>query len=171
MISRDFGRNKYLYNGKELQEDLGLDWYDYGFRFNDPALGRWHSQDLLSERYYTQSPYQYVMNNPISHFDPDGTSTHTDSSGVVVAVYDDGDHSIYRHNSLPDSYAQDDDGLEYETVKDNNGNEKQVATNKLSGGETMGETDYWDEFISPETGKVMTSTIIQFNKSWDPTEG
>ena len=31
--------NKYLYNGKELQEDVfngvAFDWYDYGFRFPD----------------------------------------------------------------------------------------------------------------------------------------
>ena len=39
--------NKYLYNGKELQTDLNLDWYDYGFRFYDPALARFISVGIL----------------------------------------------------------------------------------------------------------------------------
>lgn len=66
--------NKYLYNGKELQDDLGLDWYDYGARFYDPSLGRFFSQDAFAEKYIDFSPYQYGANNPILFIDVNGDS-------------------------------------------------------------------------------------------------
>jgi RHS repeat-associated protein len=70
--------NKYLYNGKELQDELlgsvNLDWYDYGARMYDPALGRFHTMDPLSEIYSYQSPFAYAANNPISNIDFMGMS-------------------------------------------------------------------------------------------------
>src|SRR4029453_7726249 len=41
--------NKRQYNGKELQNELALDWYDYGARLYDPQLGKWHNIDPLAE--------------------------------------------------------------------------------------------------------------------------
>jgi len=62
----------YTYNGKEEQNELGLNWHDYGARRYDVSLGRWMSTDPFAERYETLSPYTYVSNNPVNAIDPDG---------------------------------------------------------------------------------------------------
>lgn len=85
-ISNPGSDNKYLYNGKELQdENLGgvnLDWYDYGARFYDPQIGRWHTIDLLTDLHTDYTPYAYCYNNPIKLIDPFGLdSTYYNGSG------------------------------------------------------------------------------------------
>jgi|GEM_PF-1819460 len=73
------GENKYLYNGKELQDDevgsIGLDWYDYGARMYDPQIGRFHTKDPLMEWHFNNTPYHYCFNNPINFIDPFGLDT------------------------------------------------------------------------------------------------
>ncbi len=56
---------------------VNLDWYDYGARFYDPGLGRWHTPDPLAEKYESWSVYQYVRNDPILRIDPNGMDDYT----------------------------------------------------------------------------------------------
>jgi RHS repeat-associated protein len=72
--------NKYLYQGKEYQDDAVdlnddsrtdtyLNWYDFGARFYDPQIARWHVPDPAGQ---DASPYVAMGNNPVSIVDPDG---------------------------------------------------------------------------------------------------
>ena len=59
----------YLYNGKEFNDDFGLDMLDYGARWYDPSIGRFHSIDPMAEANTHQSGYVYADNNPIKFID------------------------------------------------------------------------------------------------------
>ncbi len=51
---------------------MGVNCYDYGARFYDPALARFTTIDPLAETYNFQSPFAYAANNPIKLVDKDG---------------------------------------------------------------------------------------------------
>jgi RHS repeat-associated protein len=72
--------NKYLYNGKEEQEETG--WLDYRVRMYDASIGRWFNVDPIAEKYYSFSSYAYCSNNPIL-LEPLGALLE-DTSGVSL---------------------------------------------------------------------------------------
>ena len=65
-------KQDYLYNGKELQDELNLGWLDYGARMYMPELGRWLKMDKKAELYANMTPYCYAANTPTNAIDPDG---------------------------------------------------------------------------------------------------
>ena len=87
------------FTGKELDKESHIGLYYFGARYYDAEVGRFVGVDPLADEYPSWSPYVYVKNNPLSYFDPNGTSTYTDSSGTVTRVTDDGHKSIFRENA------------------------------------------------------------------------
>jgi RHS repeat-associated protein len=148
-ILREFvnsgGPEKYLTTHHERDVETGLDYR--GARYYDSDVARFLSVDALAGLAPSWTPYRYAFNNPISYSDPTGNfeSTHTDKDGNVVAVYNDGDNGVYKHDDLS-SWDQ-----------------KSTLSRSGSGVSHMGETKYWDEF-----GGHAGKTRILFGQSWEP---
>jgi len=73
---------KYKYNGKEWQDELGLNLYDYEARLYDPAIGRMLQIDPNAYKYGKHTPYNYAFNNPVLVTDPDGKDGIVSGSGT-----------------------------------------------------------------------------------------
>ena len=77
----------YKYNGKELDQKGGLDWYDYGARMYDATLGRFMKTDRFLEKYVSLSPYQYGANNPVNNIDINGDSIWYTLNDNIVTMH------------------------------------------------------------------------------------
>jgi RHS repeat-associated protein len=66
------GTYKYKFGGNELQDELGLNVYDYDNRVYDQALGRFWQMDPKGELGRRWSSYNYCFDNPVYFQDPDG---------------------------------------------------------------------------------------------------
>ena len=128
---------RYKYNGKELDRMHGLDWYDYGARYYDAAIGRWFNSDPLAEKIPSISLYAYCMDNPIIAYDPNGMETHviSNSNGTytVIGGVLNKDRNIYVY------------------TKDKNG--------KYIKGKSIGITTSTTSFYNSDKGKWERATI------------
>ncbi len=141
--------------------DLLTGYSYFGARYLDHTFTTsWLSVDPMADKYPSISPYAYCAWNPVKLVDPEGMeiSTHIDQDGNVVAVFNDGDNGVYQHQRNADGSSV----TEYQLSK------RAAKYGSSCGGVRIGETEYWDEFVSPEDGKAMTNYKLQIGKSFDP---
>lgn len=147
--------SNYKYNGKELQE-TGM--YDYGARFYMPDIGRWGVVDSLSEEYTNWSPYNYVMNNPISNTDPDERSVLTDYKLLL-------DGQVKRVDPKDGSEKRIDDRLFVTDSKGNVDNSVDpYVINKSSSSDSTAISDLSLNMKDPEKSQYPNTNIPMFPK-------
>ena len=127
------------FNGKELDESLGLNVIEMDWRQYDPAIGRFNVVDPMAEERDWLSPYNFTQNNPILRVDPTGLLDDygIDKSGNIELIKktDDKTDTLYAVNTNENGEKVIDESKGSVTVdkqKDGSSVVSDLADNKVS---------------------------------------
>jgi RHS repeat-associated protein len=162
---------RYGYNGMEKESETFEGAYDFGARILDTRLGRWLSVDPLYDEYINLSTYNFVRNNPLLFWDPDGKKIfihYKDENGVSRLLeyhpgIDPGNADLFVkqvHEAISENIKydvsetwqkmdEDEDivYIEYNTSKD----QAEIYTENCGNGYETHTTIYWNPETALET--------------------
>ena len=177
-----YEKQPYKYNNKELDQMHGLNLYDYNARYYESALGRFTSVDPLAEKYYSWSPYVYVMDSPLKYTDPTGmysTEEFKKDHGLTeddfetyeepIVLFGPQDPVKYTNSAKNIEYNKNDNifyvfshGSSYSVeYRDENGKAQRVVTPKDLNNLLSERSPKWKE--SMEKGESMTLIFFSCN--------
>ena len=75
---------KYKFEGREYQDELGLNVYPFKYRTYDPALGRFWSIDPVAENYVYNGVYNFAENRVVESIDLEGKESWFTQDGSLA---------------------------------------------------------------------------------------
>ncbi len=92
------GTKRYMVADTSQHEPVFSNPYvDYGARYYDPTVARWHRPDPMADKYPDTSPYAFCANDPVNFVDWDGQviTDYFDSSGNTTERFRAGINNYY----------------------------------------------------------------------------
>ena len=156
---------------QNLWETVDTGNHYYGARYYNSNLSIWLSVDPLADKYPSYSPYNFVLNNPVSYQDPNGMWVE-DGDGNWIAQEGDGAETLAKDAgiSLEEAYSvMDEQG--YGTYTDDDGVTKSAVypgdvVSLGSGGSSGGESTSCGQSCS---GPAATSSTPTAQGSQNPS--
>lgn len=150
-------KNRLKFTTQELNDDLGLNWYEFRFRMHDPQIGRFLTIDPLADQYVYNSTYAYAENQVINAIDLEGLEKY------VVTRYLNRDGQA---NEVYLDYVTDKDGnvLDnkfYENNKEIQNRNVLIISYDVNGNMTLG---YADELT--EEQKTLMNNYNTNSEEW-----
>ncbi|WP_334126871.1 M91 family zinc metallopeptidase, partial [Empedobacter brevis] len=146
---------KYRYNGKELQDELNLNIYAYGWRDYDPAIGRFSKIDRFADKYYSISPYAYAANNPVRFMDVKGDSLWIEYKGNKI---------LYENGNLRNQDGTAYTGKGVKIAKDGSVKLKGFLKNAVGALDKLNSKDVGNSIVDQLQGSSENYTIVRSSR-------